>query len=256
MPLFHVRFNDNVFCTIMPVRYKEQVHAWQNRNRVQNGAGKLGIFILKNESFSSKCNRNGNPSLLYYSHHRGNTARKSLGIKNFQKNESKNRKCNRSCNSHMVYLQHSNEEGGENMQKGESKRTMVVCIDSYDQCVPHGRFCCPGQKESQPFQSLVQLLNQIEQRLNASKFPQSFEELRCFGPPRIEAASDENDAAFAKGSLATFRIRILFRQNASWQGSILWQEGGQEESFRSVLEFIFLMDSALTGGTVQKSSTA
>ncbi|MCI9263720.1 MAG: hypothetical protein HFF06_04025 [Oscillospiraceae bacterium] len=47
------------------------------------------------------------------------------------------------------------------------------------------------------------------------------------------------------GELATFDIRILFRQNSSWQGSVLWQEGDREESFRSVLELVLLMDSAM-----------
>ena len=46
------------------------------------------------------------------------------------------------------------------------------------------------------------------------------------------------------GDVATFAVRVLFRQNASWQGSILWVEGDREESFRSVLELIFLLDSA------------
>jgi len=40
--------------------------------------------------------------------------------------------------------------------------------------------------------------------------------------------------------------RILFRQNASWQGSVVWVEGRQEERFRSALELVLLMDSALT----------
>ena len=40
-------------------------------------------------------------------------------------------------------------------------------------------------------------------------------------------------------------MRILFRQNASWQGSVTWLEGGRDESFRSVLELLLLMHSAL-----------
>lgn len=49
----------------------------------------------------------------------------------------------------------------------------------------------------------------------------------------------------ASGKLATFYVRILFRQNASWQGTVLWSEGGQEERFRSALELALLLDSAL-----------
>ncbi|MBQ2819515.1 MAG: hypothetical protein IKM67_05230 [Clostridia bacterium] len=48
-----------------------------------------------------------------------------------------------------------------------------------------------------------------------------------------------------KGRLATFSIRLMFRQNASWQGSVSWLEGSSEETFRSALELIFLMKSAL-----------
>ena len=49
----------------------------------------------------------------------------------------------------------------------------------------------------------------------------------------------------AKGKVATFTIRVLFRQHTSWQGTILWLEKNMEQSFRSVLELILLMDSAL-----------
>jgi hypothetical protein len=52
-------------------------------------------------------------------------------------------------------------------------------------------------------------------------------------------------ASAKEGKLATFSLRILFRQNASWQGSITWCEGRSEESFRSVLELLMLMNSAL-----------
>ena len=38
---------------------------------------------------------------------------------------------------------------------------------------------------------------------------------------------------------------MIFRQNASWQGSVTWLDKGREESFRSVLELLLLMDSAI-----------
>ena len=40
---------------------------------------------------------------------------------------------------------------------------------------------------------------------------------------------------------------LVKMQDASWQGSVTWLEQGQEESFRSVLELILLLDSALSG---------
>lgn len=43
----------------------------------------------------------------------------------------------------------------------------------------------------------------------------------------------------------TFVVQILNRQNATWQGVITWTEGRQTQSFRSALEMIKLIDSAL-----------
>lgn len=59
-------------------------------------------------------------------------------------------------------------------------------------------------------------------------------------PPAPCAAGE-----LTRGNLATFEMRILFRQNASWQGELLWMEKNARQSFRSVLELITLMDSAL-----------
>lgn len=44
----------------------------------------------------------------------------------------------------------------------------------------------------------------------------------------------------------TFVVQILNRQNATWQGVITWTEGRQTQPFRSALEMIRLIDSALT----------
>jgi hypothetical protein len=127
--------------------------------------------------------------------------------------------------------------------KGELKRTIMVYVDSYINDVPVGRIKNAADNEVRSFQSLIQLLMMIERGLNASKFPQAFEKLRTFGAGGGCTAVE--DTARTHGENATFAIRILFRQNASWQGSVFWAEGEQEESFRSVLELIFLMDSAL-----------
>ena len=46
-----------------------------------------------------------------------------------------------------------------------------------------------------------------------------------------------------QGKEATFYLKVLFRQNASWQGTVKWMETGQEEPFRSVLELLLMMDN-------------
>ena len=46
-------------------------------------------------------------------------------------------------------------------------------------------------------------------------------------------------------SKGTFVVNVQFRQNATWQGNILWMEENRKQNFRSVLEMIRLMDEAL-----------
>ena len=48
-----------------------------------------------------------------------------------------------------------------------------------------------------------------------------------------------------KGSGTTFELKILFRQHSSWQGILLWKEKRISHNFRSVLELVILIDSAL-----------
>ncbi len=48
-----------------------------------------------------------------------------------------------------------------------------------------------------------------------------------------------------KSNRKTFVVQILNQQNATWQGLITWTEGQKTQSFRSALELIRLIDSAV-----------
>lgn len=134
--------------------------------------------------------------------------------------------------------------------RGVSPRTTILCIDSYHQGILRGRFFHPSIPNGRSFQSLTQFLLSMEQHLNHTDCPTAFTAPRVFLPPAKWDATP-SDATHRVGELATFSLRILFRQNTSWQGSLIWLEGNQEQSFRSVLELITLLDSALT----QKNSS-
>lgn len=129
--------------------------------------------------------------------------------------------------------------------RGEEYRTTVVCIDSYEGDVPVGRFYNPYFPEGRSFHSLTQFLQEMEHVLDKMDFPRSFTSVRTFAPPP-ELPSGCPDSECCTGKLATFAIRILFRQNVSWQGSVSWLEKRQEQSFRSVLELILLISNALS----------
>ena len=75
-------------------------------------------------------------------------------------------------------------------------------------------------------------------------FPKAFTVTRAFAPPPVRTTGPP-ETQITEGKEATFVVKVLFRQNASWQGTVTWVEGQMEQSFRSVLELLFLMDSAI-----------
>ena len=128
---------------------------------------------------------------------------------------------------------------------GNEYRLTTVCIDSYENGVLTGRLYNPHLSEGQSFRSLTEFLKKMDVLLDEMNFPQSFSEIRTFkSSPQINQRGSP-DIPECAGTLATFAVRILFRQNASWQGLITWLGQGKEQSFRSALELVFLMDSAL-----------
>lgn len=50
------------------------------------------------------------------------------------------------------------------------------------------------------------------------------------------------------GARGTFIIRILNTQHETWQGTLTWTEEKRVESFRSALELVNLIDSAMGCG--------
>lgn len=48
-------------------------------------------------------------------------------------------------------------------------------------------------------------------------------------------------------SNGTFLVKILNKQNSTWQGSITWMEEQKTQNFRSALELIKLIDEVLDG---------
>lgn len=123
-------------------------------------------------------------------------------------------------------------------------RSNIVCVDSYDDGVLKGRFYSPYQ-EGESFSSLSQFLMKMESMLNDLQIPQSYTQLRSFAD--VHSASEElfPEHAVRQGTRATFELQILFRQHTSWQGMLRRRGDMAEYSFRSVLELVTLMDSAL-----------
>ena len=125
----------------------------------------------------------------------------------------------------------------------ESRKT-ILCIDSYQDGILQGRFYGPD-REMQSFRSLSQFLVMMEQMLEQSNEPQSDTNHRSFSAVLPPSAAGIHRDSSRRGLRATYELQILFRQHTSWQGVLRWRDQKIEHSFRSVLELVMLMDSAL-----------
>lgn len=132
-----------------------------------------------------------------------------------------------------------------NKVRGAEYRVTTVCIDSCENGILVGRLYNPFLSEGKPFLSTMQFLLEMEHLLNSMNFPQSSSRIRTFLPME-DHNTGPPERSYRMGEIATFEMRILFRQNVSWQGSLCWLEAKQEQHFRSVLELIFLIDNALS----------
>ncbi len=126
----------------------------------------------------------------------------------------------------------------------EGPRTSVVCIDTWQCGVPTGRLYTPQFPQGRAFCSLTHFLQEMEAALDTMELPTAFAGLRTFGQ-RSQTTPEPPPPGGRTGKVATFMLRVLFRQNVSWQGSVTWLEGKQEQSFRSVLELVLMISDAL-----------
>lgn len=129
---------------------------------------------------------------------------------------------------------------------GNIFRTTLLCIDSYENRILKGRFSNSYYEDGVPFESTMDFLLKTESMLEEMNWPQSFSIRRSFQNTEEKPSSAVSTGSVKEGNVATFSLRILFRQNSSWQGALYWHNGKKEESFRSVLELLMLIDSALS----------
>ncbi|MEA4815626.1 MAG: hypothetical protein VB120_02060 [Lachnospiraceae bacterium] len=126
-------------------------------------------------------------------------------------------------------------------------KTSIIKIMSYISKNPSGIIQNPYFNGDIHFGSLTELIMLMEDMLNDLNFPQE-----SMGKRKFQNSGHRNEKAVIKdlpkeeSLLATFKISVYFRQNASWQGNIVWLEKQEEAQFRSALEMIMLIDSVLS----------
>ncbi|MCI2046093.1 MAG: hypothetical protein LKJ90_00035 [Faecalibacterium sp.] len=147
-----------------------------------------------------------------------------------------------------------------------AKDLVAVCIDQAAGSSFAGRLYHQYTRQPLHFAETDQLLMQMDDLFDWLNYPQRTMQERTFRKKSKEPEKDKGETSMAKkepeivnepaeqkGDIATFVIHVMYRQNATWQGSVLWAESGQTQNFRSALELIRLMDSAIEEDTASSA---
>ena len=106
----------------------------------------------------------------------------------------------------------------------------------------------------------VAMVQMMEGLFDSKRFPEAYLSPRAFdsskngknkremdGYTTMNETIDSINQAEQDGTKCTFEIAVKFRQNATWQGQVLWTEKNLKRNFRSALEMLLLMSEALSG---------
>lgn len=131
--------------------------------------------------------------------------------------------------------------------------TMLICFSSWQDQVAQGELWTFFSKEPRPFRGLDQLLFAMEEAIDEAGHPAPWREPRQVSPrpsppARPRALYYEPQAMASKrGAYYTASVRVYYRQNASIQGELTLCNPPRKIRFRSALELLHLLWSALVG---------
>lgn len=129
-------------------------------------------------------------------------------------------------------------------------KTTIIKVYSYKNKNIQGIISNPFFEQDMVFENMMQLITMVERISDSLVYPQKAMQLRQFSGNNQndlkEMFTFQTSADFSNMKpIATFELEIIFRQNASWQGNIVYAEQNLSSSFRSVLELLTLLDSVL-----------
>ncbi len=135
---------------------------------------------------------------------------------------------------------------------GAAPNLVAVCVRNKEPFC--GKMYHRYSRRSVPFGSMCQLVGLIDRLCDDIGYPIRGTNLRCFGKPtrterknyrETERIMSLSELEEQKGPEGTFLIHVRYRQNATWQGQVTWVDKKQTSQFRSALELMKLIDSAL-----------
>ena len=135
-----------------------------------------------------------------------------------------------------------------------SPNLFCICVDGNDKGRVYRLYHC---SEEEPIVSdeLACLILRVDEALGRTQCPQATMRERSFREKTSEPMPTfqeerippmcEHDLTNCRGEKGTFVVHVQYRQNATWQGTVVWADKNKTQRFRSALELMKLIDSAL-----------
>lgn len=131
---------------------------------------------------------------------------------------------------------------------------VMVCVDGVENGDIYGRYFHRYKKEETFFLNSAMLFSEVEQFYDIIGYPQAATRTRNFierermetpAKEQIPILYDSETLMQFRGELATFLIGVTSRQNASWQGEVVWMEQQIRKHFCSDMELVVFVDDAV-----------
>lgn len=131
---------------------------------------------------------------------------------------------------------------------------MAICVDDVNAGGCLGKLYHRYSEGPIVFKDTSQMLVMMEEFYDWLGYPQASTESRSFiAKPNRASTKKKGDVNMLNdehvtsksGDKATFVVHVKYRQNATWQGSVVWADKNKTCNFRSALELLKLIDSAL-----------
>ena len=118
----------------------------------------------------------------------------------------------------------------------------------------YGRLWIPYAEEAENFSGMKQLLMMLDDQYDKWNYPQRSVNYRSLVKKADETTNEEkinnkflfvekvNDMQQKRGKMATFVVQVKYRQQATWQGEVIWSEKDTKESFLSAWDLVKKID--------------
>lgn len=131
---------------------------------------------------------------------------------------------------------------------------VMVCVDGVENGDIYGRYFHWYKKEETFFPDSATLVIEMERFYDDIGYPQAAIKTRKFmerkggripAKEHMAVISDSQTLMQFRGKLATFLVGVTSRQNASWQGDVVWMEQQIRKHFCSDMELVVFVDDAV-----------